>query len=206
MNLNQLKLAVLSVGPNGGRGFIVERNGDRYVLTAAHCLPELPPAHSCSLFQERICPIGRLDQKPEVLGECIFADPVADIAILACPDEQTLDSSEFTKLVDAAPAFKIGLDRNTLGYRWITANPKHGWMLSLDGKWKRAEYRITDRSLLTTPTCGGQSGSPVLNRFGHAIGIIVVGSHTNDVSKKGVVHGPQPLLSDVLPAWWAKQV
>lgn len=38
-----LAQAVIRVGD--GRGFMVERQRQRFVLTAAHCLPRLPPAH-----------------------------------------------------------------------------------------------------------------------------------------------------------------
>jgi hypothetical protein len=34
----------------GNRPFIVK---ERLVLTAAHCLPKLPPAHAFSVFQDR---------------------------------------------------------------------------------------------------------------------------------------------------------
>jgi hypothetical protein len=44
--VQQATCAVLQVG--GGRGFVVEVNGDRYVITAAHCLPFFPPCHAMS--------------------------------------------------------------------------------------------------------------------------------------------------------------
>jgi len=94
---------VVKVG--GGRGFVIERRirvnirdfatvqsrkhfyfvKRRFVVTAAHCLPELPPAHACPLPQERIYPdlLRSLDgTKSKVWSVCFFADPVADIAVL----------------------------------------------------------------------------------------------------------------------------
>jgi hypothetical protein len=72
-----------------GRGFVVE-GGERYVITAAHCLPKLPPAMSFSHTDERTYEalLGALGTKPSVWAECIFVDPVADIAVLSKPDDQ----------------------------------------------------------------------------------------------------------------------
>jgi hypothetical protein len=36
--------AIVAVGD--GRGFVVQVDEHRYVITAAHCLPDLPPARS----------------------------------------------------------------------------------------------------------------------------------------------------------------
>jgi hypothetical protein len=89
---------VVKVG--GGRGFIIEqcirvnrrRIGKlrlqpfvdrRLVVTAAHCLPHLPPADQGSHAYERTYKdlLSSLDgAKKNVWAECLFADPVADIA------------------------------------------------------------------------------------------------------------------------------
>ena len=91
-----LTSAVVKVG-KGGRGFIVEtKRGDRVVITATHCLTAikpLPPAHPFSYTEERtygnlLGPLGKA--KPTVWAECLFADPLADIAVLCSPDEQAL--------------------------------------------------------------------------------------------------------------------
>jgi hypothetical protein len=42
MMIERLKSGVVTVGH--GRGFVVEGTGERLVITAAHCLPSLPPA------------------------------------------------------------------------------------------------------------------------------------------------------------------
>ena len=65
----------------------------RLVVTAAHCLPNLPPAHAAAFTSDRTYEnlLGRLDgEKNLVWAECLFADPVADIAVLGCPDNQEL--------------------------------------------------------------------------------------------------------------------
>src|SRR5437867_2361147 len=83
--------SVLKVG--GGRGFVVNGDRDRLIITAAHCLPRFPPCHGLSYTEERtyaklLGPLGR--KKPTVWAECLFVDPVADIAVLGPPDGQEL--------------------------------------------------------------------------------------------------------------------
>jgi hypothetical protein len=75
-----------------GRGFVVKRRQQRFVITAAHCLPSLPPAHPMSYLKERTYEalLGPLGSEPTVCAECLFADPVADIAVLGSPDNQML--------------------------------------------------------------------------------------------------------------------
>jgi hypothetical protein len=84
------KRAVLKVG--GGRGFVVELGDDRYVITAAHCLPSFPPCLSFSDVSERTYKalLGPLGQEPTVWAECVFVDPIGDIAVLGAPDGQEL--------------------------------------------------------------------------------------------------------------------
>jgi hypothetical protein len=94
--------AVLRVGD--GRGFVVERRGylghpERIVITAAHCLPRLPPPyehllqlptpHPARYLEEETYPriLGPLGRKKlTVWAACLFADPIADIAVLGQPD------------------------------------------------------------------------------------------------------------------------
>src|SRR5438552_3247930 len=94
--------SVLRVG--GGRGFVVNGERDRLIITAAHCLPRFPPCHGFSYTEERtyaklLGPLGR--KKPTVWAECLFVDPVADIAVLGPPDDQELfdEYDEYDRLV-----------------------------------------------------------------------------------------------------------
>jgi hypothetical protein len=68
----KLKSAVVKVG--GGRGFIIEGKLDRYVVTAAHCLPHLPPAASITETSKRTYGnlLGRMGDDPTVWTECLW--------------------------------------------------------------------------------------------------------------------------------------
>ena len=86
------KRAVVTVGE--GRGFIVETSRHRFVVTAAHCLRRLPPLAAAALDQyartyaDLLAPLD--DHEPKVWAECVFVDPVADVAVLGEPDVQAV--------------------------------------------------------------------------------------------------------------------
>src|SRR6516225_12501396 len=68
MIIEMLTAGVITAG--SGRGFVVEGVGERLVITAAHCLPFLPPAQSFFEPKERIFGplIARLGDQPHAWG------------------------------------------------------------------------------------------------------------------------------------------
>jgi len=204
--------SIVKVG--AGRGFIVEHSVKlprvrrlrrsirrRFVVTAAHCLSKMPPASAASYLYERSYKnlLGDLDgNKKDIWAECFFADPVADIAVLGCPDNQELydQASVYDALVDEVPAIKIGNARNG-----------RGWLLALSGdRWISTLLKVFTgtwgASLETGPTEPGMSGSPILNDAGKAVGVVTIGdgTPTNGVRENHRA-GPQPILSRNLPGW-----
>jgi hypothetical protein len=95
-----------------GRGFVVERDGYRLILTAAHCLPAFPKPHPASYLRERTYKalLGPLGAKRTVWAELLFADPIADIAVLGSPDNQELaeQAEAYEALVERATPLPIG--------------------------------------------------------------------------------------------------
>jgi hypothetical protein len=98
--------SVVRVG-DGGRGFTIEqristaalmpkRSGKlrlrrfvehRLIVTAAHCLPKIPPVQP-TFYYERTYKslLGALDGGNKgVWAECLFVDPIGDVAILGSP-------------------------------------------------------------------------------------------------------------------------
>jgi hypothetical protein len=201
---------VVRVG--NGRGFVMEHRvyfdfGDGYrklrrkvVVTASHCLPH-PPKMPCYSYQETtyaklLAPLG---EEPSVWTQCLFFDPVADVAVLGEPDNQ-----ELTDEWDGYHALLEG--RKT----FATAAPEsgEGYMLALDGvTWNptNLEVHITieGNGLSTGATLGGQSGSPILDGKGRAVALVSMGSETisNGVRTPHHLNGPQPILKLVLPPW-----
>lgn len=205
-----------------GRGFVIEHRirvsildfetvqsrklsnsvKSRLVVTAAHCLPNLPLAHAYPFPEERIYAdlLRSLDTtKGKVWSQCLLADPVADIAVLGCPDEQALheEADAYRALTDDVPTLVIG-----------KAQSGRGWLLALDGvRWIPTTIRLVSgiygTSLSIDPPEAGMSGSPILNDVGQAVGVVAIGPET--VTKSGEHHmnedaGPQPILIHDLPA------
>jgi hypothetical protein len=112
IDANRLIHGVVRVGD--GRGFVVrcqnyQGHEELIVITAAHCLPHFPPPHPAMYLEERQRLLGPLKRGRVVWAECLFADPMADIAVLGSPDDQALyDKAEFYRqLVASAYPFTI---------------------------------------------------------------------------------------------------
>jgi len=207
---------------DGGRGFIVVHrvkvhtdlrgrklvsvSEHRLVVTAAHCLPRLPWTHSPMSYIDGTYRdlLGSLNgNETNVSAECLFADPVADIAVLGCPDQQMLyeEASAYDSLTEGVSFLPIGKPKSGLG-----------WVLSLDGRWIRSRLELFSGlpgvSLSIDPTEAGMSGSPILNDIGQAIGVVSIGAEIIGASgeRKNQRSGPQPILTRNLPGWLLSEV
>jgi hypothetical protein len=198
-----------------GRGFIIEHctvfdSGDGFrdlrrklVVTASHCLPQ-PPAMPCHSYQETTYPnlLAPLGEEPSVWADCLFFDPVSDLAILGEPDNQELgeESEAYGRLVDGRKPFTIAAPETGEGY-----------MLALDRvSWQPTTLKVHENiwgtGLSTGATLAGQSGSPIVDMKGRAVALVSIGTETlnssGDRTPKDA--GPQPILTNSLPAWLLK--
>jgi len=192
MIIERLKSGVITVGH--GRGFVVENAGERLVITAAHCLPSLPPALRSFGLEARtygplLAPRG---EEPRAWAVCRFVDPIADIAVLGPPGNPHAD--EYKALMETASALSIGGSlRNPVNF-WVPAR-----LLSLDGRrWFSCTVRHFGGPLWITHAAevirDGMSGSPIVTEIGTAIGVVC----TAAAPWEG---GPNPRLSHNLPGW-----
>ena len=190
------KQAVVNAGE--GRGFIIEISErsvrKQVVVTAAHCLPGLPPAHSCAYNSEKtymnfLGPLG--EASPSISAECLFVDPIADIALLGEPDEPALG--------EAFEEFLGNLE--TLRIVDLLTTPETAWLLSLEGHWLRCLVDVMDQVLWISDgyegSKGGMSGSPIILDDGRVLGVL---SNSLEGEGSGPV-GPQPRLPHCLPLW-----
>lgn len=137
-------------------------------------------------------PIGA---KPTVWAECLFVNPVADIAVLGPPDEQTLpeQAQGYKALLRSLKPFKVADIQQV----------DQVWLLSLERKWFscRANYLpwVNGSLWLHTWELGsiksGMSGSPIISDNGEAVGVVRVANLT------GLDSGPQARLVRDLPGW-----
>jgi hypothetical protein len=111
--LNQATAAIVRVGE--GRGFIVQGDRDRYVITAAHCLPFIPRCDDQERTYREL--IGAMEnEKNNVWAECTFFDVVADIAVLGPPEilgpphYQVLEEQKeaYSRFARSRPAMCVG--------------------------------------------------------------------------------------------------
>jgi len=199
-----------------GRGFIIEHRalfdfGDgvrrlrrKLVVTASHCLPHAPKM-PCYSYQEATYAslLGPLGEEPSVWAECLFFDPVSDLAILGEPDNQELgeENDEYALLVDGRKPFTIAAPETGEGY-----------MLALDGvSWQPTPLIVHENiwgtGLSTGATLAGQSGSPIVDSTGRAVAVVSVGTEVlNGGNRTPINSGPQPILKLQLPSWVLKTV
>jgi hypothetical protein len=188
--------AVLRVGD--GCGFVVWGARNRLVITAAHCLPHFPPCASASSLEERTYPglLAEINEQPSVWTECLFVDPISDIAVLGSPDTQALSeqADAYGRLIEARSPVPI-------------ANPKRNaqaWLLSLEGGWFPCTVQHNGGALwlfnAKEGIVAGMSGSPIISDDGAAIGIVCVSGGTAGTGRH-TSGGPNPRLAHHLPGW-----
>jgi hypothetical protein len=167
-HLDVLTRSIIKVGD--GRGFVIDGEADQLIITAAHCLPFFPPCISFSDLHERtyqklLAPIG---EEPIVWTECLFVDPISDIAILGPPDSQELSNrwEQYNELVDSLDPISVA----------DAPEDTPAWLLSLDKQWRQCMVRHVGGPLWFYDAKDGihpgMSGSPVLLGDGSAIGVV----------------------------------
>ena len=135
IHLNSAIDSVIRVGD--GRGFVVSTidDADRLVVTAAHCLPELPTVYD-HIYPDLLGPLGA---PTRIWGECVFADPVADVAVLQEPDNQAVaePSENYRAFVEGRLPLRIA------------ALPRSGavFLLSRGGGWEESRAIAGERNL-----------------------------------------------------------
>src|SRR6516225_5795464 len=166
--------AVLKLGH--GRGFVVSYGEDeREIITAAHCLQTdkagqflLPPTPKMSDHEERIYPflLARIGGAEAIVeAQCLFVDPIANIAALGPPGEEGSDRfNAYQKVVNDARTLVI-IDAPDRGPARI---------LALEGRWVEIVVERRGYTLVAQPReffAPGVSGSPIVSAGGNAIGV-----------------------------------
>lgn len=180
----------------GGRAYFVR---ERAVITAAHCLGGLPSPYPEKHGRENLFPslLGTLDgNEQEVTTECLFVDPVADIAWVGRPaaEELSEEADAYDALMADRPAFSIG---------WPPRKGT-GHILALDGHWIRVPMESIGHWLwhdLDPRIEPGMSGSPIVAEDGKAVALIANGPFLGRAGRSpGIAKSDsQPALVQCLP-------
>ena len=116
-------------------------------------------------------------------AECVFADPLADVAVLTAPDGQSLfeEYEAYEALIEAHPALRLAV--------MSAAAPV--WLLTLTGEWVQCQAErqgglatFAETIALAGPRAAyasGTSGSPILAGDGHVVGLVSVGNMLDPV-------------------------
>jgi hypothetical protein len=170
-----------------GRGFVVSAGEyDRYVITAAHCLPKHPEPHLANDANELtyaiIGPVGR--KKPTISAGLCADNLIDDVAVFSEPDGQVLwDECQSYEKFTAAAALVTGKPPVAVEpYNWRTTTGTAAWVLSLDRKWQPCLVQNGGRFLWIKEASieGGMFGSPIIDANGAAIGLISTGNGGDD--------------------------
>ena len=173
----QMVLAQAVVRVGGGRGFVSQclnwrGRPERIVVTAASCLPKLPPCHLNPYYNDRTYElIGPLGGDLTAWAYCLFADPTFDIAVLGCPDDPR-DLPAYVNLTVVTPlsladtlrilpggSFRAdALVLSPAGDEWIKCTVTH----------RDSMLSVHQKQLITSE----MSGSPILSLTGQAIGVL----------------------------------
>lgn len=188
----------------GGRGFIVGSR-KRFVVTASHCLPRLPAPDPGAYLAQRTFEalLGLLGGSCDVWAECVYVDPVADLAVLAAPDAQHFASEAKNYEILIAQCTPLRVAALPLERKGKAAMPEAaewqgpGRLFSLEGQWFECRLYATRRALWigdkAQAFAGGMSGSPIADADGAAVGALC----TTAANPILVQHLPRWLLDEI---------
>ncbi|QFI65244.1 hypothetical protein EKH55_0370 [Sinorhizobium alkalisoli] len=126
--------------------------------------------------------------------ECLFVDPVADVAVLGEPDGHELEdeSEAYRAFVEEREGLPIAAEQNAA---LPPGNRKGAW-LTLEGKWVCHSLDVNARYVWTSERCeAGMSGSPIIldTVRGTVVGVVASTAF-------------HPRLVTSLPAWLLREL
>ncbi|WP_434711993.1 serine protease [Rhizobium sp. YTUHZ045] len=181
-----------------GRGFLAQTVDSPVIITCAHCLPHMPPAiGDIMMTEEKTYPrlVGALGDEQSITVECLFADPVADVAVLGEPDSDILwkEAEAYHAFVEAREGLPIALEQNPA---LNGVQERMGAWLSLDDRWVYCGLAVAAQRVLTSERAkAGMSGSPIIL---DTVRRTVVGVVSNTEF--------HPRLVTALPAWLLRKL
>ena len=170
------------------RGLMIKTGGDVYVLTACHALPYTPD-NEAPLPQI----LSRPGKRPQVGASVLFADQVADVALLGSPSSNQFSRDEYDNLASTAVEITIGSDLHQGSVAMPTRLETDLWLNYDNGKSVRRRINLTgpNHSVMTM----GLSGSPMFDVHSRLVGVYI--GRASDRAFAAPV-------SEVLPTWFMR--
>ena len=181
--------AIVAVGT--GYGCVVQGADDRFVVTAAHCLPQLPPCSIDTVDRKSWYPalLGPLGGQKTVTAACCFVDPISDVAVLGVPN--SIDAPEeyeqYLQLTIAAAPLSIAVPPPA-SLVWIPS-PEGDWLshVAMSAASEKLVMLGLERILVE------MSGVPIVLDDGTAVGVLCPDP------ERGFVGGVHPALVGSIP-------
>ena len=173
----------------GSISYATVHHHSRPLLTAFASSPSRSLYSGKDTFKKLLGPLGAA---PSIWAECLFVDPVSDLAVLGQPDGQA-----FNEDVDTAwDEFIEDIEPLELDAK----RPTRGWILSLKRQWMPCTIQIKNYGNLVVKDLvgdieGGMSGSPILSDNGRVVGVVSINADWS-----------QAHLPSALPQWLAQQL
>jgi serine protease Do len=145
-----------------GSGFIIDPQG--YIVTAHHVVNEAKEIEI------------RLANRQRVRGEIVATDAQVDFAIIKISGE-----GEFPVLpLSDSDVLKVGELVGSLGYPFGLESSLHLGVVSRRGKHQNASAAF-DYIQVDSPANSGESGGPLVNMKGHAVGMLTQASENRTI-------------------------
>jgi hypothetical protein len=154
----------------------VEYKGERFTLTNRHCCQALSRKNKSKKERQasftRFDLVGQYAQIDDTLQEILSLDKKHDLCILT-PD--------LTKAsLKVAKSFRINEPVHVIGHpRGMPQTIRAGRIVSVESHifpWVNKRHKL-DSFLISNIGYGGNSGSPVVDRFGQLVAVVFAGSH-----------------------------
>jgi hypothetical protein len=194
--LDRADRATILVGR--GRGFVVEGADGRLVVTAAQCLPHVPPSIIDPILDQRTFGnvLAPLRSELRVSARCLFIDPIGDLAVLGPVEgeEMVAEVRAYETLVQSLAALQVGHVRGEEA-ALFAARDRCWFQCTASCSGRGPLFVRADAAALSA----SMPGALIITEDGLAVGIVASAEDQGGGAR-------QPALADHLPGWLVRDL